>query len=42
MAQKFYFTILQWTQETLFMHCAKDLTDTLPTLPYQLYVLVRF
>ena len=22
MAQKFYFTILQWTQETLFMHCA--------------------
>ena len=33
MAQKFYFTILQWTQETLFMHCTKDLTDTLPTLP---------
>ena len=22
MAQTFYFTILQWTQETLFMHCA--------------------
>ena len=22
MAQKFSFTILQWTQETLFMHCA--------------------
>ena len=22
MAQKFYFTILQWAQETLFMHCA--------------------
>ena len=22
MAQKFYFTILQWTQKTLFMHCA--------------------
>ena len=25
MAQKFYFTILQWTQETLFIYCVNML-----------------